>query len=215
MSGAEQPRRRYREPPRVAALLLHWCAPIADAAPIVGDLNEEYQERTEPGRTQPDAEAWYWCQVVRSLPPLIWLRMMRAQREVSCVSVGTASFLGYCTIFVATHETYRIGTLLAQSLGSAPSVASPAYFVAGVTIGVLSLALGGYVAGAACSRSPFASAFLLAVFCLAMSVLSTCSVWSTLLALGPGALVYHFLMAILIFPSVVSGCLLRFKFSAV
>ncbi len=61
-------------PPRLASRLLRACAPRADAEWIVRDL-EEGMQLLARSRGLRAAKRWYWAQVLRSLPPLVWRRI--------------------------------------------------------------------------------------------------------------------------------------------
>ena len=59
-------------PPRAPRWLINWITPLS-AEGLLGDLDEEFAARVR-GQGRPSARAWYWRQVVRSLPHLLRLR---------------------------------------------------------------------------------------------------------------------------------------------
>jgi predicted permease len=61
-------------PPRAARGLLRIVLPDDHREPVIGDLDEEFLRRF-PGRTSSKAGAWYWTQVVTSLPGAVRLRL--------------------------------------------------------------------------------------------------------------------------------------------
>lgn len=58
----------------LAGWLLGCVLPRRELEIIIGDLEEEYALRC---RSTPDASRWYWIQVFRSLPPLLWAPVRR------------------------------------------------------------------------------------------------------------------------------------------
>ncbi len=68
---------RFLKPPWVAAWLARLCLHEVDADVVLGDLEETYVGLHERyGRRA--ARRWYWSQVVRSCPNLIYRTFFRA-----------------------------------------------------------------------------------------------------------------------------------------
>lgn len=63
-------------PPKVASGIMSFCALPEHRGEMVGDLIEEWQERDA---TSPySARYWYWDQVIRSVPGILFHRLRRA-----------------------------------------------------------------------------------------------------------------------------------------
>ena len=60
-------------PPRIAFALLSFSAGDADKSALIGDLQEEFSQRSR--KSPRAARAWYWRQASRSLPFLLLDRM--------------------------------------------------------------------------------------------------------------------------------------------
>jgi hypothetical protein len=56
---------------RVATTLLTFVLPLEDVEAIIGDLEEEETSRAW-------GDAWYWAQVMRSVPAVLWLPTRRS-----------------------------------------------------------------------------------------------------------------------------------------
>ncbi len=64
-------------PPDLAERLLRWCIPDGVVGKsIIGDLRQEYQERSTAMRF-PSMQIWYWSQVVRLSGWYTWTRLAR------------------------------------------------------------------------------------------------------------------------------------------
>lgn len=59
---------------RVASWVLACALPPQDLELIIGDLEEEYVLRS---RSTPGAFRWYWAQIIRSMPVLLWTPVRR------------------------------------------------------------------------------------------------------------------------------------------
>jgi hypothetical protein len=58
----------------VATRLLAFVLPLRDVECVIGDLEEEYGARSQaPARLA----GWYWAQIARSMPALLWLHIRR------------------------------------------------------------------------------------------------------------------------------------------
>jgi hypothetical protein len=62
--------------PRVASSLLGWILPARDVEVVIGDLEEEYRLRSPASGS---ALPWYWMQVFRSMPVLLWVSIRRGE----------------------------------------------------------------------------------------------------------------------------------------
>lgn len=62
-------------PPRIARRLLNAALPETHRAVVLSDLDEEFTRRIEPSRSPGAAAAWYWRQVLTSLPGALRLRL--------------------------------------------------------------------------------------------------------------------------------------------
>ena len=65
--------------PLLARWLLERLAPAEDATFLVDDLGEQYVEQLEAGRAR--AWRWYWSQALRSVPPLLGMRLRNRRRR--------------------------------------------------------------------------------------------------------------------------------------
>ncbi len=87
-------------PPRFARWLIERVAP-AQAEGLVGDLDEEFQHRSETGGLH-GARSWYWQQVRGSIAPLLALRLAGQARPMArALLVGA---LGYVAYLVALYS---------------------------------------------------------------------------------------------------------------
>jgi hypothetical protein len=68
---------------RVAATLLALLIPREDVEAIIGDLEEEAAVRASGSR-------WYWVQVARSIPAVLWLPIVRGGWLATCGVALTA-----------------------------------------------------------------------------------------------------------------------------
>ena len=120
---------RRRQPPRIACWLLACLLPERDREAVMGDLAEEYALRSR------SASLWYWGQVYRSIPSMVW-RSVSGGRWLPTLSVAMGAYIAAGAIeFVAD---------LAISRWVAPD--APVYAVLGLIAGLATMALGGYVA---------------------------------------------------------------------
>ncbi len=62
--------------PVAARILVQRLAPPDRREAVVGDLDEEFEERAAEDGV-PEARRWYWSQVLRSSGPLLALRVRR------------------------------------------------------------------------------------------------------------------------------------------
>jgi hypothetical protein len=89
--------------PRVASWVLACVLPAQEVETIIGDLEEEYASRSP---STSGSVRWYWAQVVRSIPVLLWLPIRRS----GCSDTfGVA--LGACTMQAVIEVTTKFATL--------------------------------------------------------------------------------------------------------
>jgi hypothetical protein len=95
---------------RAASWLLAFVLPTRDVEHLVGDLEEELALRTcEPH----GGHGWYWSQLARSLPRLLWLTMQRG----GCIAtVGVA--VAACAVQAAIELGVGFGLYLISSPGT-------------------------------------------------------------------------------------------------
>jgi hypothetical protein len=144
-------------PPRahIATALLTFLLPREDVETIVGDLEEEDVAR----RSTSGSARWYWAQLVRSVPALLWLPIHRGGWR-STVGVALAACAIQAAIEVTTGFAVRE---LAPSGGHWPA------FVA-LVITLTSLALVSYMAAKVREGAATAVAGV-AVFAIAVQVM--------------------------------------------
>lgn len=82
---------------RMATWILRCLLPRRDVEAIVGDLEEERVSR----QRSPAGDAWYWAQILRSLPWCLWLPVQRGGWP-STVGVTAAVCVLQASIEVAT-----------------------------------------------------------------------------------------------------------------
>jgi hypothetical protein len=119
-----------RPPPsraRVVACLLSCVLHHQDVEAIIGDLEEEYAWRARAGY-RPDW--WYWVQVMRSLPSLLWLPIQRG---------GWPSTVGVAFAACALQAGIEIAAGVTAHRLSPPDAQWPAILTLGVTLPSLTL----------------------------------------------------------------------------
>ena len=120
-------------PPRWPAWILEWIVPTRTLEYLLGDLSEEYALRARSGSSRA-ATRWYCAQIGKSLPPLIngaftqagWLRTL---------AVALVVFFGVIVVD-AVARMPLMGLALDRD----------AYLVIRAAVGMMTFALGGYVA---------------------------------------------------------------------
>lgn len=119
-------------PPRLANWLLHWFLPTIDREEIMGDLAEEFSLRIP---SQGSCWSWYWGQVLRSIPPILW----KAARQGCWIR----------TLFVALGAFIAAGVLESAAnaaLLGAVNPESSLHSILSLIIGLGTMVGGGYVA---------------------------------------------------------------------
>jgi hypothetical protein len=123
-----------RTPSRLAIRLLESLLPKEDRDAIVGDLIEESALRARAS-TRASATWWYWGQVARSIPLVLWSERRRGQW---LATLGVAM-----VAYIAASVLESVGTsLVLEQLRPDPRLAT----VLSVILGLMTMVLGGYVA---------------------------------------------------------------------
>jgi len=150
-----------------------------DAA--LGDLAEEYALRAQDTTTR-RASRWYWGQLARSMPQMMWIDIRRQGWVATCaVAIGA-------WLIASIVESSADAVLVAWS-GSAAAVTG----VPGALIGLTALELGGYVAALV---RPAATKVLSGLIALVVGVFMVAGVGDAPLWYGVAFLVFGPLMSI-------------------
>lgn len=121
-------------PPRLAIRLLESLLPEKNRDAVVGDLVEESALRARIS-SRASATLWYWGQVARSIPLVLWSDWRRGHW------FGTLSVA--IVAYIAASVLESVGTsLVLELLRPDPRLAT----VLSVIVGLATMVLGGYVA---------------------------------------------------------------------
>jgi hypothetical protein len=90
-------------PPRLAEGMIWLLTPAHSREPVLGDLAEEYTDISQR-QTQGQARAWYWNQVLTSLPHLLNWLMRGSQYLAGFVALA----LGYLVLGVALSVVFAL-----------------------------------------------------------------------------------------------------------
>lgn len=117
-----------------ASWIMACVLPLPDLEVVMGDLAEEYPL---PSRSTSDSRVsrWYWGQVSRSIPPLLWASIRRGGWLATL-----AAALGACMV----QATVELAFQSAMSGLLTPDVPVPAIFT--LIAGLTTLVLVGYLA---------------------------------------------------------------------
>jgi hypothetical protein len=149
-------------PSRVATWFLARAVPERHREAVLGDLHEEYAFRLRSA-TVSTADRWYWGQVCRSVPTLVW-SSAKDGRWIATLGVALGFYILMGIFEFAATRT--VSTLLAPDTQTFKAVST--------IVGLLTMALGGY--GAAWVRGPAAAGTLaLIVFFVVLSLVMTMS----------------------------------------
>jgi hypothetical protein len=120
---------RMTLPPRahVATALLAFVLPRQDVEAIIGDLEEEDASRSP---SSCPSSRWYWAQIVRSIPPLLWLPIDRG---------GWRSTIAVALTACAIQAVVEVTTGLAVHVLSPATAQWPAGLALLVTLASLAL----------------------------------------------------------------------------
>lgn len=125
---------RPATPPRAAAWILGCLLREPDKEALLGDLAEEHELRWRSD-SRPNELWWYWRQVVRSVPALLWAAVRRGR----WIGVLGAAIAAYALVtLVESAGTVVLSRLFAQQ--------RLAFTVLGLALGLAAMVLGGYVA---------------------------------------------------------------------
>jgi hypothetical protein len=163
----------------LASRLLQSLLPEKDRDAVVGDLIEESALRARAS-SRTSATWWYWGQVARSIPLVLWSEL---QRRHWFGTLGVAIL-----IYTAASVLESVGTFLVLELFHPdPRLAT----VLSVIVGLATMALGGYVAASIRQGAPrvLAGIIFIVVVVLFMTVPSSAPLWYglTFLIAGPAA----------------------------
>ena len=161
-------------PPRVAERLVAFCAPGRLGDALLGDLAEEWADRSS-GRTTLGPRLWYWSQAVRSLWPALTTNVRRgdAGRLIAAVLLGVAILwvIGDAAMSVALG-----GLRAAWPGGQTPASLLEVAYLAGLTP---SAVLAGYAtARLGLANGPLAAVALAAIVALPGIVAAFTGAWS-------------------------------------
>jgi hypothetical protein len=123
-----------QSPSPVASWLLAQVLPERNREVVLGDLHEEYVLRARLDRF-PTADRWYWGQVCRSIPRLVW-NSARQSRWPSTLAVAIGAYI-LAGIFEFA-ATWAISKLLAPG--------TKAFTVVNLVFGLATFVLAGYIA---------------------------------------------------------------------
>ena len=102
---------------RWAARVLGCLLPSRDVEVVVGDLQEEYGHRLRTGAGTP-AMAWFWGQVFRSIPPLMWTSIRRDGVLTTLGLAATACLLQAALEFVSRSGIVSLTGLMLLGYGA-------------------------------------------------------------------------------------------------
>lgn len=125
---------------------------------VLGDLAEEYALRQQDTSTA-RAHTWYWGQLVRSMPALIWLDVRR-QGALSTIATAVAAW-----IVASTIESLAMIAILGSDAGGG----TLPHFL----IGLGAIALSGYLAALVRPAAPGILAAIVFVVVIALMFVST------------------------------------------
>ena len=110
--------RRIVTPPGLATRILALAANAHDRSTVLGDLHEEFVQRSQSSTRK--ARAWYWQQVVLSTPYLIRQRM-RLSAVFSVVATLVVTSLAF--VLISLWDLYvarKTAQFLAQQIANPP-----------------------------------------------------------------------------------------------
>jgi hypothetical protein len=166
--------------------LLGYFLPELDRQAILGDLVEEYGIRVRSASTS-NATSWYWSQVGRSIPPVLWASIRRGA-WLSTVGVAIGAYV------VAGMIEFASVAVLAKLLSPVGRV----FTVLSVIVGLATMALGGYFAAwvRPAAATILAGIVIIVIVVLFLTMRDSAPLWygltflifGPLAALGGGAL---------------------------
>ena len=121
-------------PSSLATWLLEHVLPERDQEAILGDLIEEYELRARSTPLQM-VSRWYWGQVCRSIPRMVWASVSRG-RWLPTLGVAMGAYIAAGALEFAA--TVAISKLLTPD--------APVYTVISLVVGLTTMVIGGYFA---------------------------------------------------------------------
>ncbi len=121
---------RCSSPPAFACRLLESIAPVACQEAMLGDLIEEYTLLAE-SRAPLTASRWFWSQVCRSVPPLVWCSL-RSRDWLMKMIIAMGVYVAMAVMKFAADLTI---SKLAAPAPMTEVVLAPALFLATCAIG--------------------------------------------------------------------------------
>ena len=166
-------------PPRVATWLLGCFLPELDREAVLGDLVEEYGIRVRSASIS-NAAGWYWSQVWRSIPPVLWIGIRRGA-WLSTVGVAIGAYIVAGMIeFVSVAAMARLFNPVGQT-----------FPVLSVIVGLATMVLGGYLAAwiRPAAATVLAAIVIIVIVVLFVTMRDSAPLWYgfTFLIFGPVA----------------------------
>jgi len=164
-------------PPAVASWLLETVVPERNREAVLGDLIEEFTIRTESDRPRA-ASLWYWEQVCRSIPRMLWTSMQEEWLRALPIAISAYIAAGMLE-FVVTTQISRL-----FSLGA------PFDTVVSMIVGLTTMVFAGYIAARIrpAAATVVASIAFIVVAALMMTRSDTAPLWYQLAFLTAGPL---------------------------
>lgn len=163
-------------PPRVATWLLGTALTATDRDAVLGDLVEEHGMRVRHSSAF-DAGQWYWGQVCRTIPVVVWRRTIR---DGWLWTFGAAAGAYIAAGFI---ESAGLSLVARWSNGQTPS------HLISMMVGLAALAMAGYLASwmRRGSADVLAALIVIAVFVLSLVLPGRVPFWYgvAFLLLGP------------------------------
>ena len=124
----------HHSPSPMATWLLERVLPERDREAILGDLIEEYELRAR-STTRWIVSRWYWGQVCRSIPRMVWGSVSRG-RWLPTLGVAMGAYIAAGALELA--GTVVISKLLTPD--------APVFTVISLAVGLTTMVIGGYFA---------------------------------------------------------------------
>jgi hypothetical protein len=164
-------------PSPVASWLLGRVLPERDRDAVLGDLFEEYALRARSAKPS-TVSRWYWGQVCRSIPRMVWRRVREGQ-WLRTIGVAAGAYIASGTIeFIGTAAISRVFAPSARLLT-----------VLSLVFGLATIMLGGYFAARirAEAATALAGIVMIAVLILIVTKSGSAPIWYGLafLIVGP------------------------------
>ncbi|MGH7713738.1 MAG: hypothetical protein ACREOG_20815 [Gemmatimonadaceae bacterium] len=121
-------------PPRPAARILGCLLSETDKEAVLGDLAEERALRWRPDAA-PNEAWWYWSQISRSVPSLLWA----AARRGRWIGIVVAAIAAYAVVRLVESAALLV-------LGKVFAPEQLAHIIISLLFAIAAMVLGGYVA---------------------------------------------------------------------